>query len=44
MQILTANLPSLLHFAWIYIKKLFAFSMSVWGGGGKGWGDGGGEE
>lgn len=37
MQILTANLLSLLHFAWIHIKKLFALSMSVcvcvWGGG-----------
>ena len=29
MQICTANLLSLLHFAWIHIKKLFAFSMSV---------------
>lgn len=29
MQLLTANLLSLLHFSWIHIKKLFAFSMSV---------------
>lgn len=36
MQILTANLSSLLHFAWIYIKKLFAFSECVGGGMGGG--------
>lgn len=29
MQMLTANLLSLLHFACIRIEKLFAFSMSV---------------